>query len=85
MLNENFAIIDNELTKQDFHKQYYDSDIWSGKTTFLGLPILKCPMDLWMYQQLIYKVKPKVLTGFFVVCKCLELKKKWLLLSILNR
>ncbi len=54
-------VIDKELTKQDFHQIYYDSNVWSGPTTFLGLPILKCPMDLWMYQQIIHKVKPKVI------------------------
>lgn len=46
---------------EDFHKLYYNSDVWNGKTTFLGLPIGKCPLDLWIYQELIYKVKPKVI------------------------
>ncbi len=46
---------------EDFHKLYYNSDVWNGKTTFLGIPIGKCPLDLWVYQELIYKVKPKVI------------------------
>ena len=55
-------VIDKDLVKSDFHQMYYDSDVWGGgNTTFLGLPILKCPMDLWMYQQIIHKVKPKVI------------------------
>ncbi len=46
---------------EDFHKLYYKSDVWNGKTSFLGIPIGKCPLDLWIYQELIYKVKPKVI------------------------
>ncbi len=52
----------------EFHKLYYESEVWSkNRTTFLGIPIGKCPLDLWIYQELIYKVKPKVIieTGTF--------------------
>lgn len=59
---------EQELTINNFHKLYYDSEVWSkNRTTFLGIPIGKCPMDLWIYQELIYKVKPKIIieTGTF--------------------
>lgn len=47
-----------------FHKLYYDAHIF-GKTwcnTFwLGIPTLKCPLDLWIYQEIIFEVKPDVI------------------------
>lgn len=47
-----------------FHKLYYDSNIF-GKTfvnTFwLGTPTLKCPLDLWVYQEIIYDLKPDLI------------------------
>lgn len=54
-------VIDRELIKQDFHEMYYDSDVWNGSTKFLGLTIGKNPMDLWMYQEIIFRVKPRVI------------------------
>jgi len=44
-----------------FHKFYYDSNQF-GKTyhdTFwLGVSALKCPLDLWVYQEIVYQTKP---------------------------
>lgn len=54
-------VIDKELVKQDFHQIYYDSGIWGTNTKFLGKPILKNPMDLWIYQELVSEIKPKVI------------------------
>ncbi|MGH9922253.1 MAG: CmcI family methyltransferase [Nitrososphaerales archaeon] len=45
----------------EFHKLYYDSNFAGGtwKNTFwLGVPTLKNPLDLWIYQELIYELKP---------------------------
>lgn len=58
--------IDKLVITEMFHEQYYDSNVWSS-TFYLGFPILKCPLDLWIYQELIYKIKPKVIieTGTF--------------------
>lgn len=46
---------------QGFHQLYYDSNIL-GKTFFntfwLGVPTLKCPMDLWVYQEILHELKP---------------------------
>lgn len=48
----------------NFHKLYYDSNIF-GKTfvdTFwLGIPILKCPLDMWIYQEILYEQKPDLI------------------------
>ena len=40
-----------------FHMCYYNSRIWEN-TYWHGHQILKCPMDMWIYQELIWKIKP---------------------------
>ncbi|MFM6122604.1 MAG: CmcI family methyltransferase [Sphaerospermopsis kisseleviana] len=51
-------IIDN------FHGLYYDS-FRNGKTWadtwFLGIKTEKCPLDLWLYQELIFNLKPDLI------------------------
>ncbi len=43
-----------------FHRLYYDSGIWMN-TYWLGVPIQKCPLDMWIYQELIYELKPDLI------------------------
>jgi len=33
----------------EFHRSYYDSHVWQD-TRWLGVPAYKCPLDLWVYQ-----------------------------------
>lgn len=45
-----------------FHKLYYDSMDQTWKNTFwLGVPVAKCPLDLWVYQEIIFELKPDVI------------------------
>jgi cephalosporin hydroxylase len=44
-----------------FHKFYYDSYVWEDATYWLGFMAQKCPLDLWIYQEIIYKLKPDVI------------------------
>src|SRR2546428_3622536 len=40
---------------ESFHKLYYDSGLFDTtwrKTSWLGTPTLKCPLDLWIYQEI---------------------------------
>lgn len=54
----------------DFHQLYYDSksfgETW-GDTRWLGVQTLKCPFDLWIYQEIISELKPDLIieTGTF--------------------
>jgi len=51
------------ITNQ-FHRLYYYTPspirTWH-KTYWLGAPMLKCPFDLWVYQEIIYELKPDVI------------------------
>jgi cephalosporin hydroxylase len=42
-----------------FHKMYYyrRAQTWRN-TRWLGTDVLKCPLDLWIYQELIHEVQP---------------------------
>jgi cephalosporin hydroxylase len=52
-----------------FHTLYYQSreTTW-GNTFWLGHRVLKCPLDLWMYQELLYEVRPDLIieTGTYL-------------------
>jgi cephalosporin hydroxylase len=45
-----------------FHKLYYYSprSTWMN-TYWLGTPVWKCPMDMWIYQEIIWETKPEVI------------------------
>ena len=42
---------------QSFHKLYYDSRVFRD-TRWLGVQTLKCPLDLWIYQEIISEQRP---------------------------
>lgn len=44
----------------NFNKFYYDSLVWK-KTFWLGIPVKKCPLDLWVYSEILHEIKPDVL------------------------
>lgn len=45
-----------------FHRLFYDSGTrtWSN-TRWLGVPLQKCPFDLWVYQELLHELRPAVI------------------------
>ena len=45
-----------------FHKLYYDSKKQTRKNTFfLGTITFKCPLDLWIYQEILFDLKPDII------------------------
>jgi cephalosporin hydroxylase len=55
-------------TEQDvidrFHRLYYDAGQFGKtlKSTFwLGVPTAKCPLDLWVYQEILFELRPDVI------------------------
>ncbi len=43
-----------------FHRLYYNSSV-RYNTLMLGVKTDKCPLDLWIYQEMIYETKPDVI------------------------
>lgn len=43
-----------------FHRQYYESGIWRN-TSWLGVAARKCPLDLWIYQEILFETQPEVI------------------------
>jgi cephalosporin hydroxylase len=52
------------LIINQFHRLYYQTPVpvrtWH-KTYWLGAQVLKCPLDLWNYQEIIYEAKPDII------------------------
>lgn len=44
-----------------FHKLFYESVDWRSSVKFLGVPVLKNPLDLWTLQELIVSRRPNVI------------------------
>ncbi|MFH1821914.1 MAG: CmcI family methyltransferase, partial [Methanobacteriota archaeon] len=52
------GVVDN------FHKLYYYSYFFGktlGNTFWLGVPTLKCPLDAWIYQEIVFETKPDII------------------------
>jgi cephalosporin hydroxylase len=45
-----------------FHRLYYESEdrTW-GNTRWLGVPTQKCPLDLWVYQEILHEIRPDLI------------------------
>jgi cephalosporin hydroxylase len=48
-----------------FHRLYFDGPAGEGRvfhrTTWMGFPCLKCPLDLWIYQEILLEVRPALI------------------------
>jgi len=55
-----------EETVESFHRLYYDSMVWRD-TYWQGVETQKTPLDLWIYQEILFELKPDVIveTGTF--------------------
>jgi len=43
-----------------FHKYFYYSRAWAN-TYWLGIKILKSPLDLWVYQEILFELQPDII------------------------
>ena len=62
------ASADPDALIQAFHRLYYDSHEKTWTQTFWrGHKVLKCPLDLWIYQELLVETRPDLIleTGTF--------------------
>jgi len=49
-------------TVEQFHRLYYESEDRTWKNTFfLGVRTAKCPLDLWIYQELLFELRPELI------------------------
>jgi cephalosporin hydroxylase len=55
-----------QQTIDDFHRMYYDSSVYR-RTFWRGVETQKCPLDLWIYQEILHELHPDVIveTGTF--------------------
>ena len=44
-----------------FHRLYYHDRATWRETTYRGTTIWKCPLDLWLYQELLHEVRPDLI------------------------
>lgn len=44
-----------------FHRLWYAMPFTQGLSTFEGVPLIKCPMDLWSYGEIIWDLKPTLI------------------------
>lgn len=47
----------------EFHRLYFEARAFNmtwRNTHWMGHPILKCPLDLWLYQEVLHRVRPAV-------------------------
>jgi cephalosporin hydroxylase len=49
-----------DVTTRAFHDQYYRSNVWRH-TFWQGTPVLKCPLDLWIYQEVVARLRPALI------------------------
>ena len=57
----NWSLADRDALAQEFHRLWYDLDSQTWRDThWCGEPVRKSPLDLWIYQELIWEVRPTV-------------------------
>lgn len=86
-------LISDEEIKNEFHRVYWKSCLtympeWN--TSYQGIILYKCPFDLWVFQEIIYEVKPEIIiecgtakggSALYLANLC-DLTEKGLIISI---
>lgn len=53
-----------DSAKDHFHKQFFDKHFCNGfdvNMHWMGVPVEKCPLDLWIYQEILWEIKPDLI------------------------
>jgi cephalosporin hydroxylase len=51
----------NDRNAEVFHRRYYGSRVWHHDTHWLGVETQKCPLDLWIYQEILFELQPDLI------------------------
>jgi cephalosporin hydroxylase len=52
--------VTDEHIVDEFHKLYYNRQVWLD-THWLGIPVLKTPLDLWQLQEILVETQPDLI------------------------
>lgn len=55
---------ERSATIDAFHRLYYDLGAQGGtwqQTTWMGVPTRKLPLDMWVYQELLHRIRPRLI------------------------
>ena len=55
------AIVSRAITNRFHELYYYERDQTWRNTRWLGTDVLKCPLDLWVYQELLHELRPDLI------------------------
>lgn len=72
---------DADRIVRQFHDLYCQSRdrTWRGNTSWLGVNLIKCPLDLWVYQEILFSLRPDVIvetgtllggSAYFIASMC---------------
>jgi cephalosporin hydroxylase len=51
-----------QVVVEQFHRAYYHTPAHTWRNTrYRGIPTAKCPLDLWIYQEILYEIQPEVI------------------------
>ncbi|MCA9404952.1 MAG: class I SAM-dependent methyltransferase [Candidatus Omnitrophica bacterium] len=91
MFSKLFGQKREQATVKNFHELYYynHKQTWTD-TYWMGVPAEKCPLDMWIYQEILFSVKPDLIvetgtyrggSAFYMASLC-DLMKKGRIMTI---
>jgi len=55
------TVMEKKEVIKDFHILYYNVHLSSSQAYWKGIPVQKCPLDLWQIQEIIYETRPDII------------------------
>lgn len=50
----------SRVFEREYLRAFYEDDLWR-EVKWMGVPIWKCPLDLWLYQEIVFAVRPQLI------------------------